>query len=93
MRHLRPMLGAVLLVSGLFAIVYGTWRGYVAARSAMLPLVRQGEPTRTLIDAGRPLHERTRLRLAARQVVVAVAWLTIALYGMYLASAGVAMDA
>ena len=93
MRHLRPMLGAVLLVSGLFATVYGTWRGYVAARSAMLPLVRGGEPTRTLIDAGRPLHERTRLRLAARQVAVAVAWLTIALYGMYLATAGVAMDA
>jgi hypothetical protein len=87
------MLGAVLLVSGLFATVYGTWRGYVAARSAMLPLVREGEPTRTLIDAGRPLHERTRLRLAARQVLLAVVWLTIALYGMYLATAGVAMDA
>jgi hypothetical protein len=26
-------------------------------------------------------------------VLLAVAWLTIALYGMYLASAGVAMDA
>ena len=61
MRHLRPMLGAVLLVSGLFATVYGTWRGYVAARSAMLPLIRDGEPTRSLIDAHRPLHERSRV--------------------------------
>jgi len=87
------MLGAVLLVSGLFATVYGTWRGYVAARSAMLPLVRDGEPTRTLIDAQRPVHERSRVRRAARQVLVAVAWLTIALYGMYLATAGVAMNA
>ena len=91
MRHLWPMLGAVLLVSGLFATVYGTWRGYVAARAAMLPLVRDGEPTRTLIDARRPLHERTRVRLAARQVVIAVAWLSIALYGMYLATVGAAM--
>ena len=93
MRHLRPMLGAVLLVSGLFATVYGTWRGYVAARAAMLPLVRDGETTRTLIDASRPLHERTRVRIAARRVLVAVAWLSVAMYGMYLATVGAAMAA
>ena len=85
------MLGAVLLVSGLFATVYGTWRGYLAARSALMPLARGGEPTRTLIDAGRPLHERTRVRAAARQVVLAVLWLSIALYGMYLATVGMAV--
>ena len=84
------MLGAVLVVSGLFATVYGTWRGYAAARAALMPLMREGEPTRTLIEAGRPLHARSRVRLAARQVVFAVAWLTIALYGMYLATAGLA---
>ena len=87
------MLGAVLLVSGLFATVYGTWRGYVAARAALLPLLREGEPTRSMIEAGRPLHARTRVRLAARQVIFAVAWLTVALYGMYLATVGVALDA
>jgi hypothetical protein len=85
------MLGAVLLVSGLFATVYGTWRGYVAARTALLPLMREGEPTRTMIEAGRPLHARTRVRVAARRVVVAVAWLTVALYGMYLATVGMAV--
>lgn len=85
------MLGAVLLVSGLFATVYGTWRGYLAARGALVPLMREGEPTRTLIEAGRPLHARTRVRLAARQVLFAVLWLTIALYGMYLATVGLAV--
>ena len=87
------MLGAILLVSGLFATVYGTWRGYLAARAALMPLVREGEPTRTLIDAGRPLHARTRVRFAARRVVVAVLWLSIALYGMYLATVGMAVRA
>jgi hypothetical protein len=85
------MLGAILLVSGLFATVYGTWRGYAAARAALLPLTREGEPTRRLIEAGRPLHARTRVRVAARQVVVAIAWLTVALYGMYLATVGMAV--
>jgi hypothetical protein len=87
------MLGAVLLVSGLFATVYGTWRGYLAARAALVPLLREGEPTRTLIDAGRPLHARTRVRFAARQVVLAIVWLSVALYGMYLATVGAAVRA
>jgi hypothetical protein len=85
------MLGAILLVSGLFATVYGTWRGYLAARAALVPLTRDGEPTRTLIDAGRPLHARTRVRFAAGRVVIAVLWLSIALYGMYLATVGMAV--
>jgi hypothetical protein len=85
------MLGAVLLVSGLFATVYGTWRGYLAARAALVPLTRDGEPTRTLIDAGRLLHARTRVRFAAGRVVIAVLWLSIALYGMYLATVGMAV--
>jgi len=85
------MLGAILLVSGLFATVYGTWRGYVAARQALLPLIRQGEPTRTLIEASRPLHARSRVRVAARQVLMSVAWLGVALYGMYLAIVGAAV--
>jgi hypothetical protein len=85
------MLSVVLVLSGLFATVYGLSRGYVAARAALLPLLREGEPTRTLIEASRPLHARSRLRIAARQVVIAVAWLGIALYGLYLATVGAAM--
>jgi len=88
---LARMLSVVLVLSGLFATVYGMSRGYVAARGALLPLLREGEPTRTLIDAGRPIHARSRVRVALRQVVVAVAWLTVALYGMYLATVGAAM--
>ena len=88
MRNLAAMLAAVLVVSGVFAIAYGSWRGYVAARTALAPLVREGDPTRTLVEAGRPLHARTRVRIAVRQVAVAVGWLTVALYGLYLAAAG-----
>jgi hypothetical protein len=93
MRNLPAMVAAILVLTGLAVAVYAVWRGYVAARAAMLPLLREGEPTRTLIDAGRPIHARTRVRVAARHVVVAVGWLTIALYGMYLATVGTAVTA
>ena len=43
--------------------------------SALMPLVREGDPTRTLIDATRPVHARTRVRVMARNVVAAVGWL------------------
>jgi hypothetical protein len=82
------MLGAVLVLSGLVALVYGSWRGYASARSALMPLVRDGDPTRTLVDATRPLHARVRLRVAVRHVLLAMAWLAIAMYGMYLATVG-----
>lgn len=82
------MLGAVLVLSGLVALVYGSWRGYSAARAALLPLVRDGDPTRSLIEATRPLHARARVRLAVRHVGLAMVWLTIAMYGMYLATVG-----
>ena len=49
-----------------------------------MPLVREGDPTRTLIDASRPVHARTRVRLMARNVVLAIAWLTVAMYGLFL---------
>jgi hypothetical protein len=82
------MLGAVLVLSGLVALVYGTWRGYAEARSALVPLVRDGDPTRSLIEASRPLHARVRIRLAVRHALLSVAWLGIAMYGMYLATVG-----
>jgi hypothetical protein len=59
----------------------------------MLPLLREGDPTRSLIEAARPVHARTRIRLAVRHVLLAIGWLTIALYGMYLATAGAAVGA
>ena len=87
------MTGDILVISGLFALVYGTWRGYVAARQAVLPLVRQGDETRTLIEAARPLHERSRVRIAARNVGLSLVWLAVAMYGLYLATVGVAVRA
>lgn len=85
------MLGAVLVVSGVIATGYGSWRGYVAARSALMPLVRSGDPTRRLIELGQPIHARARIRFAARQVLLAVLWLSVAMYGLYLASVGLAV--
>jgi len=82
------MLGAVLVLSGLIALTYGSWRGYAAARAALLPLVRDGDPTRTLIETSRPLHARVRIRLAVRHVLLAMAWLAVSMYGMYLATVG-----
>jgi hypothetical protein len=78
----------VLLMAGGFLATWGSWRGYVAARSALMPLVREGDPTRTLIDASRPVHARTRVRLMARHVVLAIAWLSVAMYGLFLATVG-----
>ena len=85
------MVGVVLVVSGLVAVGYGSWRGYAAARSALAPLAHEGDPTRTLVETSRPLHARSRVRLAARQVVLAVLWLAIAMYGLYLLVVGMAV--
>jgi hypothetical protein len=82
------MTALVMLAAGAFLAAWGSWRGYVAARAALLPLVREGDPTRTLIDAARPVHARTRVRVMACHVLVAVAWLSIAMYGLFLATLG-----
>jgi hypothetical protein len=87
------MTGAVLVISGLFAVVYGSWRGYAAARRAVLPLVREGDETRTLIEAARPIHERSRVRLAVRHAGLSMLWLGVAMYGLYLAIVGMAVGA
>ena len=78
------VLQAVLFASGLIAAMVGTWRGWVVAREALRPLVHEGDPTRSLIDAGRPIHARMRVRRFARSVVIAVAWLAVAMYGLFL---------
>jgi hypothetical protein len=85
------MIGVVLLLSGLFAIVYGSWRGYLAARSAVTPFVRQGDETRRLIDAGRPVHARSRTRWVVRHAGFSLIWLGVAMYGLYLATVGMAV--
>jgi len=82
------MTGVVLLCSGLFLVAWGSWRGYAAARLALLPLVRERDPTRSLIEATRPIHARTRVRAAVRHVGFALTWLGLAMYGMYLATVG-----
>ena len=83
------MTGVVLAWAGVFLAFWGAWRGYGAARAGLVPLLRNGDPTRSLVDATRPVHARVRVRLAARNIVTAVAWLGIAMYGMYLATVGV----
>ena len=88
MRHSAPMTAFVLILSGTFAVVWGLWRGYAAARAALLPLVHDGEPTRGLIEASRPVYARTRVRVAARNVAISVAWLGVAMYGLYLLTVG-----
>ncbi len=82
------MTGAVLLLAGLFTVVYGSWRGYLAARSAALPFVREGDETRSLVEAAQPVHERARVRFAIRHAGLSLLWLGVAMYGLYLVTAG-----
>lgn len=81
-------MGIVLIGSGLLAAAIGGWRGYVAARAALAPLVHDGEPTRTAVEASRPLLARPRVRLFAQRLVAAIAWLFVALYGLFMVSVG-----
>lgn len=78
----------VLVGCGLTALAIGGWRGYALAREALAPLVHDGEPTRTAIEAARPVHARFRVRLFVRRVIAATVWLMVALYGLYLIQAG-----
>jgi hypothetical protein len=80
-------MGPVLLLCGLAAVTIGTWRGYVNAREVLAPLVHAGEPTRTAVEATRPVLERTRVRRAARSLAASVGWLAVAMYGLFLVSA------
>lgn len=86
------MLSAVLVATGSFLAVYGCLRGYLAARAALAPLAREGDPTRALVDATRPVLARTRVRVAARKVAMALAWVAIAMYGLYLATVGIGIQ-
>ena len=81
-------MGAILVVSGIVAAILGTWRGYANAREALGPLAHEGDPTRTAIERNQPLLARPRVRLFARRVGVALAWLGVGMYGLYLLSVG-----
>jgi hypothetical protein len=83
-------MGFLLIGCGVAAALYGSWRSYLAAREALAPLVHEGEPTRTAIEAARPLHSRSRVRRFARGVALAVGWLLIGTYGVFLISVGMA---
>jgi hypothetical protein len=79
----------VLILTGTYALAWGLVRGYLSARSALLPMVTDGEPTRRLIEASKPVYARTRVRSSVRSAVFAVVWLTVAMYGLFLATVGV----
>lgn len=80
----------LLTFCGLVAFVVAGWRSYSIARQALGPLVHDGEPTRTAIEAARPVQDRFRVRLFVRRVAVSVGWLVLALYGLLLMSVGAA---
>jgi hypothetical protein len=78
----------LLETCGIVAVVIGGWRSYAMAREALGPVAHQGDPTRTALEAGRPILERTRVRLFLRRVAISLAWLLVAGYGLYLVAIG-----
>ena len=72
------------MLCGAVALVIGGWRSYACARAALAPIAHEGDPTRTAIEATRPLFMRSRVRLFARRVGVSIAWMLVAGYGLYL---------
>ena len=79
----------VLILTGTYALAWGLVRGYACARAALVPLVNDGEPTRRLIEAAKPVYERTKVRTSVRSAVSAVAWLVVAMYGLFLVTVGI----
>jgi hypothetical protein len=83
--------GAILGFCGFTAAFVGAWRGYAVAREAISPLTHAGEPTRTAIEATRPLYARPRVRLFVRRLAISVGWIAVAMYGLFLASVGLGL--
>ena len=81
-------MGMLLVTVGAAVIGLAAWRSYGAVRLAIGPLVHDGEPTRSLIEASRPVHERARIRSFARGLTLSIGWLIVALYGLVLVSVG-----
>ena len=76
------------MTCGLVLAGVGTWTGYRHAREAIVPAAQPGDPTRSAIDAARPLRARIAVRRFARSVAAALVWLALALYGLFLAQTG-----
>jgi hypothetical protein len=74
----------VLQLCGVIAVVIAASRSYAATREAVGPLVHDGDPTRTAIEATRRITDRPRVRLFARRLGVAIGWLAVAMYGLFL---------
>jgi hypothetical protein len=81
-------MAAILVFCGSIALLAGGWRSWTATRSALLALTHDGEPTRRLVEAARPFHRRGPLRTFLRDLIVALLWLVVALYGLVLLVAG-----
>jgi hypothetical protein len=81
-------MGALLVTCGFVLTGVGSWSGYRNARDAATPAVHDGDPTRLAIDAARPLLARPAVRRHVRSLVVSLSWLALALYGIFLVSAG-----
>jgi hypothetical protein len=79
----------VLILTGTYALAWGLIRGWLSARRAFVPLARDGEPTRHLIESSRPVYARASIKASARSTATAVAWLVVAAYGLFLATVGV----
>ncbi len=84
-------MGAVLMTCGLVLTGVGTWSGYSNARDALSSAPNEGDPTRSAIEAARPPYARAAVRRFARSVLLAIGWLVLALYGLFLVSAGSAV--
>ncbi len=78
----------MLILTGTYALAWGLVRGYLSARAALLPLVTDGEPTRRLIEASKPVYARTRVRTSVRCASMAVLWISVAMYGLFLTTVG-----
>jgi hypothetical protein len=85
---MSPVAALVLILTGTYALAWGLVRGYLSARAALTPLVTDGEPTRSLIEASKPVYARTRVRTSVRCAVSAVVWLSVAMYGLFLTTVG-----
>lgn len=81
------MTSFLLLASGTVLVVVGFVRGYAAARLALSPLIHEGEPTRSAVEALQALPMRPRFRRVAGRVAQSIAWLSLAFYGLFLVSA------
>ena len=78
------MLPYILEFCGVTATAVGGWRSYAVAREALAPLIHEGDPTRTAVEAARPLPLRPRVQLFVRRLAVSLGWLAVAFYGLFL---------